>query len=160
MDGDGRQEQPLTGDVAEHMDRLLAAINDPMAIVYVRNAEGRYVWVSDSYGEQLPYSREQVIGRTNRELHGAAAMNWEVADAFARGSNDFITTAEDMYDSRPGFRRWRKFVSTKLVAKIDGEPYLCGISVEVRDSHAQLYEQRLGQLRARLMERMGLDDDS
>jgi PAS domain-containing protein len=119
MDGDGRQEQPLTGDVAEHMDRLLAAINDPMAIVYVRNAEGRYVWVSDSYGEQLPYSREQVIGRTNRELHGAAAMNWEVADAFARG-----------------------------------------ISVEVRDSHAQLYEQRLGQLRARLMERMGLDDDS
>jgi PAS domain-containing protein len=149
----------LTSDVAEYMDRLVAALNDPMAIVYVRDTEGRYVWVSDSYGEQLPYTREQVIGRTNRELHGDAALNWEVADAFARGMNDFITTAEDMYDARAGYRRWRKFVSTKLVAKICGVPYLCGISVEVRDAQAQVYERRLGQLRARLIERMGRGDD-
>lgn len=150
----------MTSDVVEHMSRLIKTLNDPMAIVYVRDTEGRYVWVSDSYGELLPHTREQVLGRTNRELHGDAALNWEVADAFARGTNDFITTAEDMYDSRPGYKRWRKFVSTKLVANIGGVPYLCGISVEVRDSHAQLYEQRLGQLRARLIERMGLVDDS
>jgi hypothetical protein len=100
-----------------------------------------------------------VLGRTNRELHGNAALNWEVSDAFARGTNDFVTTAEDMWDARPGYRRWRKFVSTKLVAKIDGMPYLCGISVEVRDAQAQAYEQHLGQLRARLIERMDLGDD-
>lgn len=145
-------------DLAQHMRRLADLINDPEAIIYVRDRDGRYVWVSDSYGEQLPFTREQVIGKTNRELHGDAAQNWEVADAFARVTNDFITTAEGMFDRRT--RRWRKFVSTKLVVKIAGVPLLVGISVEVKDANAAAYEQKLGQLRARLIERMGQLDGS
>jgi PAS domain-containing protein len=138
--------------VAQQIAALAALINDPAAVIYVRDANDRYVWVSDSYGEQLPFTREQVMGKTNRELFGDAAKNWEVADSFSRITNDFITTAEDMYDSRR--KRWRKFISTKLVARFDGEPFLVGISVEVKDAHAEIYERRLGELRARLIERL------
>lgn len=140
------------------MEHLAELINDPAAILYVRDQQGRYIWVSDSYGQQLPFTREQVLGKTNRDLHGAAARNWEVADSFATITNDFITTAEDMYDQRR--KRWRKFVSTKLVMKIEGHPYLVGISVEVDGPHAAAYEQRLGHLRARLIEEMGRPDDT
>ncbi len=146
---------PEQATLARHMETLSDLINDPAAIIYVRDRAGRYVWVSDSYGEQLPFSREQVMGRTNRELHGDAARNWEVADSFTRATNDFMTTCEDMYDERAGWRRWRKFVSTKLMVSIEGVPYLVGISVEVRDAAAERYEQRLGSLRAELIERMG-----
>ncbi len=142
--------------VARQMEALADLINDTAAIIYVRDADGRYVWVSDSYGEQLPFTREQVLGRTNRDLHGDAARNWEAADSFTRATNDFMTTCEDMYDDRPGWKRWRKFVSTKLMVRLDGVPYLVGISVEVRDAQSQRYEQQLGQLRAQLIERMGL----
>lgn len=135
---------------------LAEVINDPAAIIYVRDAHGRYVWVSDSYGRELPFTREQVLGKTNRELHGPAAGNWEVADSFAMITNDFVTTAEDMYDVKR--RRWRKFVSTKLVIKTLGVPYLVGISVEVADAHAVAYERRLGELRARIIEQMGQPD--
>ncbi len=141
--------------VARSMENLTALLNDPAAVIYVRDADGRYVWVSDSYGQHLPYTREQVLGKTNRDLHGDAARNWEVADSLTRLTSAFIITAEDMYDERAGWRRWRKFVSTKLMVRIAGLPYLVGISVEVRDAHAQQYEQQLGRLRAQLIERMG-----
>jgi PAS domain-containing protein len=142
------------------MESLTSVINDAAAIIYVRDADGRYVWVSDSYGEQLPHTREQVLGKSNRDLFGEAARNWEVADLVARATSDFLTTAEDMYDARPGYRRWRKFVSTKLMATIAGIPYLVGISVEVRDAEAQRYEHRLARLRVQVIERMGEFDGS
>jgi PAS domain-containing protein len=147
-------EPDLTA-IARNMETLDDLLNDPAAIVYVRDVEGRYVWVSDSYSEHLPFTREQVLGRTNRDLHGAAARNWEVADSFTRATNDFMTTVEDVYDARPGFKRWRKFVSTKLMVSIADVPYLVGISVEVRDAQAQRYEQDLGRLRARIIAQMG-----
>jgi PAS domain-containing protein len=145
--------EDVASSVAAAMEHLSSALNDPAAIIYVRDVEGRYVWVSDSYGEQLPFGRRDVIGKTNRELHGDAARNWEVADSFARISRDFITTAEDLYDTKR--RRWRKFVSTKLMLQFHGVPYLVGISVEVKDANAAAYEHRLGELRARLIEQMG-----
>jgi PAS domain-containing protein len=135
------------------MARLAETLNDPGAIVYVRDLDGRYVWVSDSYGTMLPFTREQVIGKTNRELYGEAARNWEVADSFTQATSDFMTTAEDLYDART--KRWRKFVSTKLMLAFDGAFYLVGISVEVKDAQGLAYEQRLGRLRAELIERMG-----
>jgi PAS domain-containing protein len=142
--------------IARHMGALDDVINDPAAIVYVRDTAGRYVWVSDSYAENLPFTREQVLGRTNRDLYGVdAARVWDVADALTRATTDFMVICEDMYDARPGSRHWRKFVSTKLMLTIAGTPYLVGISVEIRDTAAQRYEQHLGQLRARLIERMG-----
>jgi PAS domain-containing protein len=137
----------------EQMAALVELINDPAAIVYVRDADGRYLWVSDSYGELLPYTREQVIGKTNRELFGDAARNWEVADSFSRVSSDFITTAEDLFDPRR--KRWRKFISTKLMTTFHEQRLLVGISVEVKDAHAADYEKRLGELRGRLIEQMG-----
>lgn len=139
---------------AQQMASLAAQLNDTAAIIYVRDAAGRYVWVSDSYGQLLPFTREQVIGKTNRELFGNdAARNWEVADSFAQITTDFVTTAEDLYDTRT--RRWRKFISTKLVVKFHESPYLVGISVEVNGPSAAAYELRLGRLRARLIEEMG-----
>jgi PAS domain-containing protein len=151
---------PDQGALDRTMGALEELINDPAAIIYVRDADGRYVWVSDSYGKLLPHSREQVLGRTNRDLHGESARNWEAADSLARLGNDFMTTCEDMYDARAGWKQWRKFVSTKLMVTIGGVPYLVGISVEVRDAHAQKYEQELGRLRAQLIERMGPLDDA
>lgn len=145
-------------ELAQHMAQIAAVLNDPAAILYVRDRQGRYVWVSDSYGEQLPFTREQVIGKTNRDLHGDAARNWEVADEFTRITNDFVTTAEDMFDIKR--KRWRKFISTKLMVKVQLVPYLVGISVEVKSADAHAYEKRLGQLRAHLIEQMELPDDA
>lgn len=139
-------------DAAEQMSQLADLLNDAAAIIYVRDRDGRYVWVSDSYGASLPFTREQVIGKTNRELHGDGARNWEVADAFAGATEDFVTTVEDLHDVRR--KKWRKFVSTKLVVKFEGVPYLVGISVEVKGAQAAAYEQRLGALRARLIAQM------
>jgi len=145
-------------DLVAQISHLAAVLNYPAAIIYVRDADGRYVWVSDSFGDLLPFTREQVLGKTNRDLFGDAAANWEIADAFARVSLDFVTTPEDLYDKRT--KKWRKFLSTKLTVKYRGVPYLVGISVEIKGANAERYERIVGRLRNEIMSLMGTPDDS
>lgn len=145
---------PPDPQLVAELERLHDVTNDAGAILYVRDADDRYVWVCETYGRLLPFTREQVIGKTNRELFGAdAARNWEVADSFARATHDFMTTAEQLYDKRT--KRWRKFISTKMVIDIGGKPYLVGISVEVTGPHAEAYERHLGEIRGRILAHMG-----
>lgn len=146
-------DDPAPTQALEQIGRLQELINDPKAIIYVRDRHGRYVWVSDSYGQQLPFTRSQVIGKTNRELFGEAAGTWEVADGFTRATRDFMTTTESLHDPRT--RRWRSFISTKLIATFAGAAYLVGISVELTDASTEAYERHLGELRAALLQRMG-----
>ncbi len=131
---------------------LEQAVNDPRAILYVRDAEGRYVWVNDAYDTGLPMGRVQVIGKTNRDLYGEQAANWEIADRFVAATSDFIVTVEELHDTRR--KKWRRFVSTKLCAQFQGKPYMLGISIEITDPHAHRYQHTLGELRARLIARL------
>lgn len=129
---------------------LQTAVDDPDAIVYVRDAGGRYVWVNDNYARLLPFTREQIIGKTNRELYGAAAAgNWESADALTTASKEFVVTTERLFDART--RRHRKFVSAKVYITIGGEPHLAGISVEIGRDRDLGLELALGKLRARFI---------
>ena len=137
-----------------HIERI---VSDPKAIIYVRDDSGRYVWVNDAYGKYLPHSREQVIGKTNRELHGEeASRTWEAADSLSMAADTFVVTPEQMFDERS--RNWRKFVSTKIPIRAGGQRYLVGVSIEILDDNVIEYERRLGQVRARLIEQMRVED--
>lgn len=139
------------------MAHLCEVINDRRAIIYIRDDAGRYVWVSDTYAQQLHLPRERVIGKTNRELYGpVAAKTWEVADSFARLSTDFVCTAETLFDTQT--KRWRKFISTKLMVTFAGLPFLAGISVELLPPLSVAYEEQLGAIRAELIALLGRAD--
>lgn len=127
-------------------------VDDERAILYARDINGYYVWVNDTYDRELPLGRDQVLGKTNRDLYGDQARNWEVADGFAIAANDFLVTAEDFFD--PSRKAWRKFVSTKLRIRYRGIPYIIGVSIEITSPHAAAYESTLGTLRAHLISRM------
>lgn len=132
------------------MWRLEQFNDDPDAIIYIRDLQGRYVWVNDAYERLLPQTREQVIGRTNREVFGDEAANWEVADALTVASDRFTVTEETQLDPRT--RKYRRFVSTKTMVDIEGQSYLAGISIEVKDNRAASLEHDLSMLRAQLLD--------
>lgn len=132
---------------------VVNAIDDPLAIIFIRELpSGRYVYVNDNYGVMLPFTREQVLGKTNRELYGAeVAQSWELTDMLTTASQTFTVTPENLFDKKT--KKWRKFVSTKTLISDDaGQQFLAGISVEVKDKLAAEYETRLAFMRARFLE--------
>lgn len=136
-----------------NFDQAMSDImDDPNAIIYIHDKEGRYVYVNDNYAQLLPFSRDQVLGKTNAELYGEkAARNWDMTDALTLASNSYTIIEENLFDKR--IKKWRKFLSTKaLITDDEGKQYLAGISVEVRDTNSLEYERRLAQFRARFLE--------
>lgn len=133
---------------------LQRLVSDERANIYVRDAEGRYVWVNANFIADLPVDPDQIIGRTNREIFGEqAARGWEIADGLATATNTFVITPEELYDRQR--RKWRKFMSTKVIITVAGERYLAGISIELLDDDAISYERKLAEFRARLIEQFG-----
>jgi PAS domain S-box-containing protein len=132
------------------MWRLEQFSDDPDAIIYIRDLQGRYVWVNDAYERLLPQTREQVIGRTNREVFGDEAANWEAADGLTVATDRFTVTEETQFD--PQAKKHRRFVSTKTMIKIRGVSYLAGISIEVKDDRAASLERSLALIRAQLLD--------
>lgn len=129
---------------------LVPALDDPDVIVFIRDRDGRYVYVNDNYGRLLPKNREEVIGKTNRELYGDAAKQWEMTDALTWASGTPTTTEETQWS--PEERRWKRYAMTKLPALAsDGNTYLVGITVELKDNDAMEYDRRLEILRGRVM---------
>jgi PAS domain-containing protein len=110
-------------------------VEDADAIIYLRDRQGRYVWVNDTYGRVLPFTRDQVIGHTNRDLYGEAAQNWEIADGLVWASRSAMITREQLQIA--GCGKWRDFVSTKLILAHADTEYLVGVSVEVRSTSAE-----------------------
>jgi len=135
----------------EYFEDVVTELDDPTAIVYIRDDQGRYVYVNDNFGDMLPFTREQVLGKTNRELFGEeAAQSWEATDSLTTASGSHTVTEESLFDKRT--KKWRKFISTKsILVDDDGVRYLAGISVEIKDRRALEYERRLANLRARLL---------
>lgn len=130
-----------------YLERIVA---DERAIIYVRDADGRYVWVNDRFDTDLPVTREAVMGKTNAEIFGAeAARAWDIADGLSRAVNSFVITPEDLYDQTS--RRWRKFLSLKIPLRMQRGLFLVGVSVELVDASAIEYEKKLAGFRARLI---------
>ncbi len=129
-------------------------VNDDRAIIFVRDEQGRYVWVNDNFTADLPVDADQLIGRTNREIFGVdAARGWETADAVSLAGGSFVITPEELYDRQR--RKWRKFMSTKVVVTVGRQRYLAGVSIELLDESAVQYERKLAEFRAYLIERFG-----
>lgn len=135
----------------EFLERIVA---DDRAIIYVRDLDGRYLWVNDVFRREVPVDMDNLMGRTNRELFGEdAARNWESGDAMAIAAATFVITPEELYDTQR--RRWRKFLSTKDTINVGDQRFLVGVSIELLDADAEQYERRLAEFRARLIERFG-----
>ena len=129
---------------------LVPALDDPDVIVFIRDRDGRYVYVNDNYGRLLPINREQVMGKTNRELYGDAAKQWEMTDALTWASGTPTTTEETQWS--PEERRWKRYAMTKLPALAsDGKTYLIGIALEIKGKDADDYDAKLFELRSRVM---------
>ncbi|GEM_PF-685430 len=121
-----------------------AVMDNTNAIVYVKDAAGRYLMVNRQWGESFGMSTDEAAGHTDHELFAK-----ETAEAFARTddevrlSRELLTTEEQ---AEIGGRR-SHFISSKFpLLDDDGELYgTAGISTDITEfkrSQEQMMQQR------------------
>jgi PAS domain S-box-containing protein len=122
-------ERPLTRVGHE---QLMALIDHTSAVIYMRDADGRYLLVNREYERLFKLRREDIVGLTDHDLFPP-----DIADAFR--ANDVKALAGgvpvQMEEQAPGEAGLRTYVTVKFPL-IDGTGHayaICGISTDITE---------------------------
>lgn len=116
------------------LDLAATILENSRAIIYVKDPQGRYVFINRRFEDVLSVRAGEVLGRTDYDVHDR-----ETADRLR--ANDLRVmkagAAEEIEEVVPvtGFKRPRVYVSVKQpLCDREGRPYaLCGISTDVTE---------------------------
>jgi len=136
-------------DLGRTNDQLEALLENTTAHIYIKDLEGRYTLVNDQFADRLGRSRDEVIGRTDREIQDddiAAEVRANDQAALERGEP--IETEESaVWD---GDRRIYYSVKAPIY-DANGEPKaVCGVSSDITELKA--HERELERKTERLDE--------
>jgi PAS domain S-box-containing protein len=119
-------------ELRESEARLRAILDNSPGMVFLKDAEGRYLHVNRQFGIVFHLTRDQVVGKTDEAIfvpEQAAAFRANDLKVFQAGVPiEFEEVA--MHDDGPH----TSIVSKFLLYGGDGKPYaLCGITTEITD---------------------------
>ena len=112
--------------------RLQAIIDNSPAVIYLKDAAGRFVLVNERFRQIAGLGEREVIGRTDREVFPPAYADAFVAnDELVRASNQSIAFEE----TAPEQDGATTYVSVKfpLPGSREDERYICGISTDITE---------------------------
>ena len=114
----------------ESRESLQAILDNTTAVIYVKDAGGRYSLVNRRFEELFGLAREEILGRTDHDL-----LPGEAADEYRRNDLEVLRSAAPLEaeETVPQEDGTRVFFSVKFPLKgPDGLPYAtCGISTDI-----------------------------
>ena len=117
---------------AEDAKRLLQVIDNTSAVIYMRDADGRYLFVNRRYEELFDVKRDEIVGMTDHDLFPA-----DVADAFR--ANDLKALARgaalQTEEIAPHADGPHTYITVKYpITDPAGRNFaICGISTDITD---------------------------
>jgi PAS domain S-box-containing protein len=124
-------------------EQLMALIDHTSAVIYMRDADGRYLLVNREYERLFQLRRDDIVGLTDHDLFPA-----DIADAFR--ANDLRALAGgvpvQLEEEAPGDDGLRTYVTVKFpLTDAAGRSYaICGISTDITER--KLAEQEVRRL--------------
>ncbi|MFG1989975.1 ATP-binding protein [Actinoplanes sp. NPDC048988] len=123
-------------------EQLMALIDHTSAVIYMRDAEGRYLLVNREYERLFRLRREDIVGLTDHDLFPPP-----LADEFRRNDLEAFARGEPVQveEQAPGDDGLHTYVTVKFpLADGDGKAYaVCGISTDITDRKRAEEEVRL-----------------
>jgi PAS domain S-box-containing protein len=138
----------------EDSKRLLQVIDNSSAVIYMRDADGRYLLVNRRYEELFGVTRQEIVGMTDFDLFPPeVAADFRANDLKALASGAAIQAEENApHDDGP-----HTYITVKYpLTDTAGRHYaICGISTDITDlKHAEEEANRLNAgLETRVRER-------
>ncbi len=128
--------------------RLRTIINTVPSMIYVKNAEGRFLAANDATAQCLGRTVEQVVGELHIDLHSdpeeVKVMLEEDRKVLQTGEQFF--SAQDSFHDAHGSIRWLQTIKVPYHDGGFGEPAVLGISMDVtelREAEAALRDTNL-----------------
>jgi PAS domain S-box-containing protein len=126
---------PAAGDrprVQVGLDQLMALIDHTSAVIYMRDADGRYLLVNHEYERLFRLRREDIVGLTDHDLFPGP-----IADTFRENDLAAIARGEPVQveEEAPGDDGMHTYVTVKFpLTDADGRSYaVCGISTDITE---------------------------
>ncbi len=128
------------------LKRAKTIIENTTALVYIKDRDGRYTLVNESYEESLGMDRDDILGKTDFEIQSDEyARQVTENDQRALDTGGPVEVEEAAY--RGGTER--TYLSVKVPIFDDGEPTaVCGISTDITEQKRR--EEELEQTNERL----------
>jgi PAS domain S-box-containing protein len=129
----GSQSTPDTATLVNvGQDQLMALLDHTSAVIYMRDADGRYLLVNREYERLFGLRRSDIVGLTDHDLFAP-----DVADEFR--ANDLRAFARgvpvQMEEQAPGDDGMRAYLTVKFpLIDATGHAYaVCGISTDITE---------------------------
>ncbi len=126
------QNQQLLEQTFTNKQLLDDILNHTPAVIFIKDIEGHYIHVNQAFADERGLPIEEIIGKTDYDLHTAeTAELFRANDRRAVENNNPVITEEKFEIDG----EMRTFVTTKFPLKnLDGESYaICGIATDVTD---------------------------
>lgn len=147
LEGEVAERKQAQELLRESQQRLQAILDNSFAVIYLKDAQGRYLLVNRRYETLFHVQRDEVLGKTDADIFPPTmAEAFRANDARALKSTDALTI-EEIAPQDDGLHT---FISVKFPLRDAlGEAYgVCGISTDIterkraeqqlRNSHAAL----------------------
>ena len=118
---DVSEQKRADEELRESQQLLQAIIDNSVAVIYVKNLEGRYLLVNRRYSEVFHIDSEAIVGKSDFEL-----FDKEVADAF-RAMDVRVAAAN------------APVIEEELAPHDDGPHTYVSVKCPLRDHHGQVY---------------------
>ena len=143
--GDSRPPMPEVG-----RDQLMALIDNTSAVIYMRDADGRYLLVNRQYERLFDLRREKIVGLTDHDLFPR-----DIADAFRENDRQALARGVplQMEEHAPGDDGERTYLTVKFpLVDSDGVAYaVAGISTDITERSRAVAALRDSEERFRLL---------
>ncbi|MGX6600887.1 sensor histidine kinase [Micromonosporaceae bacterium Da 78-11] len=111
-------------------EQLMALLDHTSAVIYMRDADGRYLLVNQEYERLFRLRREDIVGLTDHDLFPAA-----IADEFRANDRQALAggVPVQVEEQAPGEDGLRTYVTVKFpLVDAAGKAYaVCGISTDI-----------------------------
>ena len=118
-------------EVLAREEQTLSILDNTTAVIYLKDRKGRYLLVNHRFGELFHVSRQEVVGKTDRDL-----FPQYMADAFMANDRRVLKERRvlEFEEDAPQDDGLHTYISIKfpLVRAGEEEPYaVCGVSTDI-----------------------------
>ncbi len=133
------ERKRLEEELAQQSNLLNIVLNNIEVNIYMKDREGRYVYVNPRVAKLLQLNLSEIIGRTDMELFpGDFGLEYYHNDQMVLETGAKMTMEEPFID-KDGSTRY--YWSTKLPLQLPGQPdVLIGFSTDVTEQHQMRME--------------------
>ncbi|MBF0342804.1 MAG: PAS domain S-box protein [Nitrospirae bacterium] len=122
----------IENQLRESKEQLQAIIDNSIAVIFLKDIEGRYLFINRQYEDILKITRQYIVGKTGYDIFPA-----EIADCLSKNDKMVLTNLkplsfEEVVPHEDGLHT---YVSIKFpLFDSQGNPYgVCGIATDITD---------------------------